>query len=114
MRLAFTVFLVVLFCSVGVIAFRINKQNKKIAGINKQLDAAVRKADSANIAKSRFLAQMSNEIRTPMNAKSQVGQGTMFCTKLWKKASKKELENDEPSDSITCVLVSKYVIIFTV
>jgi signal transduction histidine kinase/CheY-like chemotaxis protein len=65
---AFTVFLVVLFCSVGVIAFRINKQNKKIAGINKQLDAAVRKADSANIAKSRFLAQMSHEIRTPMNA----------------------------------------------
>jgi signal transduction histidine kinase/DNA-binding response OmpR family regulator/iron only hydrogenase large subunit-like protein len=36
--------------------------------IRKNLEAAVRKASDASLAKSNFLANMSHEIRTPMNA----------------------------------------------
>ncbi len=33
-----------------------------------ELDAALQRADEANVAKSRFLATMSHELRTPLNA----------------------------------------------
>src|ERR1700683_3584423 len=46
-------------------------------------DAARRRAETANIAKSRFLAQMSHELRTPLNAIlgfSEVMKGEIFGT----------------------------------
>ena len=50
-------------------------------GIEVDLDEARRRAEAANIAKSRFLAQMSHELRTLLNAilgTSEVMKGEIF------------------------------------
>lgn len=41
--------------------------NQKLKRLNKELKAAMLKADEANSAKSIFLANMSHELRTPLN-----------------------------------------------
>lgn len=57
-------------CFLLLVSISINKEKtaKKMELINESLEKAIAKADSANAAKSQFLAQMSHEIRTPMNA----------------------------------------------
>lgn len=48
---------------------RLNKSlESKISERTKQLEKAIKEANSANSAKSNFLAMMSHELRTPMNA----------------------------------------------
>ena len=40
----------------------------ELASTNAKLTVALKRADSANLAKSQFLSRMSHELRTPMNA----------------------------------------------
>jgi signal transduction histidine kinase/CheY-like chemotaxis protein/HPt (histidine-containing phosphotransfer) domain-containing protein len=47
---------------------RVIERTQEIASLNTELVAKVRGADSANTAKSVFLATMSHELRTPLNA----------------------------------------------
>ena len=41
---------------------------EELARVNAALEVALRDAEAANQAKSRFLSSMSHDIRTPMNA----------------------------------------------
>ena len=47
----------------------LERDNEALRAANEDLEEALRAAEAANQAKSRFLSSMSHDIRTPMNAK---------------------------------------------
>ena len=51
-----------------IAALYIRRENKKVAASEKEMNAAVQRAELAERSKSMFLSNMTHEIRTPLNA----------------------------------------------
>jgi signal transduction histidine kinase len=74
---------------------RVAQRTKELADANRELEAARDQAESANAAKTAFLAAMSHELRTPLNA--IVGFSELIVQEVFGPVQKKYLEF---SDSI--------------
>jgi signal transduction histidine kinase len=74
---------------------RVEQRTKELADANRELAAARDQAESANAAKTAFLAAMSHELRTPLNA--IVGFSELITQEVFGPVQKKYIEF---SDSI--------------
>lgn len=83
---------------------RVKERTEELVIANKNIEEAMKVAESANLAKSEFLANMSHEIRTPMNA--IIGFSGLLSKMVHESLAKNYLESIRSSSKNLLTLIN--------